>query len=124
MIWPLAGSTRKPDRFRRRSLCSLNLEPLEGRLVLSLVAVSSSDAKINQTSPVNQTLPSVAMDANGDYVVAWDNQVSKGLIISTTSKGASTIQPESQTDEIQRRPDEWRHAPSVAMDADGDFVVA
>ena len=33
------------------------LEGLEERLVLSLMAVSTTDAKINMSSPLDQTLP-------------------------------------------------------------------
>ena len=40
-------------------------------MVLSLVAVSSSDTKINTSLSFAQTTPSVAMDTNGDSVVAW-----------------------------------------------------
>lgn len=125
MIRPLASSTRKPDRFGRRKPVQPNLEPLEGRLVLSLVAVSSSDAKINQTSPINQTLPSVAMDTNGDYVVAWDNQVSKGpnylYDVEVRVYNSAGI---AQTNEIQVAQTKGGTQPSVAMDAAGDFVVA
>ena len=77
------------------------------------------------TSPLGQTLPSVAMDANGDYVVAWNNQVHLAPIISTTSRRASTIRPGSPRrarSSSPRRREITR--PSVAMDANGDFVVA
>jgi hypothetical protein len=122
---PLAGSTRKPDRFRRRKAVQPNLEPLEGRLVLSLVAVSSSDAKINQTSPINQTLPSVAMDANGDYVVAWDHQVSKGPnYLYDVEARVYNSAGVAQTGEIVVAQTTGGTQPSVAMDANGDFVVA
>ena len=76
---PLLNSSRKDDRTLRRSrVARPRLEALEDRLVLSLVAASPTDAKINVTSPLGQTLPSVAMDSNGDYVVAWNNQVHLG----------------------------------------------
>ena len=54
------------------------LEGMEERVVLSLVAASPNDTKVNTTTALDQTLPSVAMDANGDYVVAWDSQVQLG----------------------------------------------
>jgi hypothetical protein len=79
MKLPLSSFSRKQDQTQRRSrVVRPRLEGLEDRLVLSLVAASSTDAKINVTSPLDQTLPSVAMDSNGDYVVAWSNQTQPG----------------------------------------------
>ena len=79
MKMSLSSSSRKHDRSVRRSRHARPmLEGLEDRLVLSLVAVSASDAKINTTTSIDQTLPSVAMDASGDYVVVWDSQGEDG----------------------------------------------
>src|SRR5580700_4075346 len=68
---------RKRDPSRRRGTRP-QLERLEDRLQPSVVAASGTDQKINVTQPLDQTEPSVAMDANGDYVVAWSNQVHLG----------------------------------------------
>src|SRR5271166_6288631 len=76
MKLPFSSSSRKQDRSgRRRRDSRFELEPLEDRLVLSLVAVSANDAQINTSASIGQTVPSVAMDANGDYVVAWSKQL-------------------------------------------------
>ena len=93
--------------------------------MLSLVAVSASDAKINTSTPLDQTQPSVAMDANGDYVVAWNNQVHLGpsyLYDVDARIYNSAGQP--QTNEIVVAQTTGDTRPSVAMDANGDFVVA
>jgi hypothetical protein len=110
---------------RRRVAAQPHLEPLEGRLVLSLVAVSANDAKINVTSPIGQTLPSVAMDSNGDYVVAWNNQVQKGPnYLYDVEARVYNSAGVAQTGEILVAQTTGLTRPSVAMDANGDFVVA
>ena len=101
------------------------LEGLEERLVLSLVAVSSSDTKVNVTSPLDQTLPSVAMDANGDYVVAWNNQTQPGPnYLYDVEARVYNSAGQAQTGEIVVAQTTGDTRPSVAMDANGDFVVA
>jgi len=95
---------------------------MEERLVLSLVAVSASDVKVNQTASVGQTLPSVAMDANGDFVVAWGDQTAKYEYNVDARVYNSAGQP--QTNEIIVGSTIGVPRPTVAMDANGDFVVA
>jgi Bacterial Ig domain/Dockerin type I domain len=92
---------------------------------MSLVAVSASDTKVNVSSPLDQTVPSVAMDANGDYVVAWNNQVHLGpnyLYDVEARVYNSAGMP--QTGEIVVAQTTGDTRPSVAMDPNGDFVVA
>jgi hypothetical protein len=101
------------------------LEGLEERIVLSLVAVSSSDAKINVSSPLGQTVPSVAMDANGDYVVAWNNQTHLGPnYLYDVDARVYNSAGVPQTGEIVVAQTTGDTRPSVAMDANGDFVVS
>ena len=89
---------------------------MEERIVLSLVAVSPSDTKINSTSSLDQTLPSVAMDANGDYVVAWSNQVHLGpnylYDVEARVYNSAGASPDGRD---RRRPDDRRH-PSLGGD--------
>ncbi|MEM8599440.1 MAG: T9SS type A sorting domain-containing protein [Bacteroidota bacterium] len=79
---------------------------------------------VNTYTPDNQLLPSVAMDATGDFVTAWQGNSPDGDVIGVfaqrfgadgTPQGpeflASTYTTSSQTE------------PSAAMDADGDFVI-
>jgi hypothetical protein len=126
MKLPLSSSSRNQDRTRRPSrVARPRLEGLEDRLVLSLVAASASDAKINVTSPLDQTLPSVAMDSNGDYVVAWNNQVHLGPnYLYDVDARVYNSAGQAQTGEIVVAQTTGDTAPSVAMDANGDFVVA
>jgi Bacterial Ig domain len=93
--------------------------------VLSLVAASSSDAKINVTATLDQTEPSVAMDANGDYVVAWNDQIQPGPgYLYDVKARVYNSAGVAQTGEIQVAQTTGDTRPSVAMDASGDFVVA
>ena len=111
MKLPLSSFSRKQDRTQRRSrVVRPRLEGLEDRLVLSLVAASASDAKINVTSPLDQTVPSVAMDANGDYVVAWNNQITAGSELSLRRRCPRLQLGRASPDgRDRRRPDDWRH---------------
>jgi hypothetical protein len=73
-------SARNHDRGqRRRRAIRLDLEALEGRIVLSLVAASGSDAQLNTVAAFDQTEPKVAMDASGDYVVVWNEHLGSAL---------------------------------------------
>lgn len=80
---------------------------------------------VNTYTPLNQTLPSVAMDAAGDFVITWQSEGQDGLLYGIYAQvydaagmlrgfesRVNTYTTNSQT------------APSVAMDAAGDFVVA
>ena len=93
--------------------------------MLSLVAVSSSDAQINTTASVDQTQPSVAMDANGDYVVAWNEQLSPASAYNYEVEArVYNSAGQAQTNPIVVSTTKGNTRPSVAMDANGDFVVA
>ncbi len=92
---------------------------------MSLVAVSSSDAQINATASIGQTVPSVAMDANGDYVVAWSKQESpKSSYIYDVEARVYNAAGQPQTGEITVATVAGVAKPSVAMDSNGDFVVS
>lgn len=83
-----------------------------------------TEFRVNTTTANNQTQPSVAMDANGDFVVAWNSNLQDGSVDGVysqryTSAGAALggeFRVNTATASIQA-------APSVAMDADGDYVV-
>jgi len=92
---------------------------------LSLVAVSGSDTQINTSASINQTVPSVAMDANGDYVVAWSKQESpQSSYLYEVEARVYNSAGQPQTGEITVGQTSAVARPSVAMDANGDFVVA
>ncbi len=79
--------------------------------------------RVNTSTSFDQSDPSVAMDATGDFVVAWESNdgFDDGVYAQRyTAAGApqgGEFRVNTVTDSIQRDP-------SVAMDASGDFVVA
>jgi hypothetical protein len=90
--------------------------------------VQLSEFPVNTYTSGGQTAPVIAMDAMGDFVVAWESYEQ----VSSTSKydiyarqyraGGTAVQSsEFLVDSFTR---EAQYAPSVAMDAAGDFVVA
>ena len=65
------------------------------------------------------------MDANGDYVVAWNNQVHLGPnYLYDVEARVYNSAGHAQTGEILVAQTTGDTRPSVAMDANGDFVVA
>jgi hypothetical protein len=92
---------------------------------------SSAGVPISQEFIVNTTLrgtqggPSVAADAAGDFVVVWQTQFPGGLLRSIFgqrfSKTGKKVGPEFRVNEDRVEKD---FVPVVAMDRDGNFVVA
>jgi hypothetical protein len=84
-----------------------------------------SDRTVNTVSSGQQTRPTVACDESGNFVVAWeDDQDGNGfyqiLGRGFTAAGAQRI----ATFTVNSVSDGNQFNPAVAMDADGDFVVA
>jgi hypothetical protein len=80
---------------------------------------------VNTVSSGQQTRPTVACDANGNFVVAWeDDQDGNGfyqiLARGFTAAGAQRL----ATFTVNSVSDGNQFNPAAAMDADGDFVVA
>jgi len=92
---------------------------------------SSNGLPISQEFVVNtkirgtQFAPSVAADASGDFVVVWQSQFPGGLLRSIFgqrfSKTGEKIGPEFRVNENRAEKD---FVPAVAMDYNGNFVVA
>jgi hypothetical protein len=81
--------------------------------------------QINTYTPNDQSLPVVDVDADGDFVVAWESEAQDGDLLGVfarrfSSAGAAltaALMVNTTTANTQR-------SPSVGTDADGDFVVA
>jgi hypothetical protein len=102
------------------------IESLEHRLQLSITPVAAATSVASAAD--DQDSPAVAMDAAGDYVVVWTDDLDNTGIQSTieaevfkangTTVGPFTVNSSASPDPTTRQ------QPSVAMDANGDFVVA
>ena len=88
------------------------------------VAVGS-EFRVNTTTASNQSAPSVAVDADGDFVVAWvsSGQDGSGFGVYAQRYNASGAAVGSEF-RVNTYTASTQSAPSVAVDADGDFVVA
>lgn len=84
-----------------------------------------SEFQVNTYTTSSQSTPSVAMDANGDFVITWQSYAQDGSgygIFAQRYNAAGVAQgSEFQVNTFTNNP---QNAPSVAMDADGDFVIA
>ena len=95
------------------------------RIYNSQGVAQDAEFRVNTFATNNQTYPSVAMDADGDFVVAWTSyyQVGNNYNIFARIYDSSG---DTQSAELQINSSYITHIqqfPSVAMDADGDFVV-
>ncbi len=89
-------------------------------------AAQGSDFQVNSFVTGNQQSPRVAMDADGDFVVAWSNYNNQdgsaaGVFAQRFDAAGTPRGPEFQVNSYTTRE---QNGAAVAMDADGDFVVA
>ncbi|MDH3913468.1 MAG: VCBS repeat-containing protein [Rhodospirillales bacterium] len=122
------SATRPPTRLALALLAATCLTPVgTGRAAPgdALGGPVSPKFQVNDFTTHNQTDPAVAMDASGDFVVAWasyeqDGDGSGVFAQRFDAAGATqgfAFQVNSFTTNHQSKP-------AVAMDANGDFVVA
>lgn len=88
----------------------------------------SGEFRVNTYTPGNQLGPSVGMDGDGDFVVAWvsaqqDGPNDNGGIYAQRYNAAGVPQG-GEFKVHQAGNDFWQTIPSVSMDHDGDFLVA
>jgi Secretion system C-terminal sorting domain len=84
-----------------------------------------SEFLVNTFIPYTQRSPSIAMDSDGDFVIAWmsDGQDGDGLGVYAQRYNSSGL---AQGTEflVNTYTTSGQFAPSIAMDSDGDFVIA
>ncbi|WP_109830830.1 putative Ig domain-containing protein [Reichenbachiella versicolor] len=89
------------------------------------VAQKSDDILVNTETSSNQRHPSVGMDSDGDFVVTWQSYLQDGSDYGVYAqrfqlsgdKVGGELSVNTDTDGTQRNP-------SIAVDSDGDFVIA
>jgi hypothetical protein len=77
---------------------------------------------VNSFTTGPQFYPSVAMDATGDFVVAWTSDYQNGDVYARRFDAAGV--PQGGEFAVNTYTTIYQRAPLVAMDASGDFVVA
>jgi len=84
-----------------------------------------SEFQVNTVVIDNQTVPTVAMDADGDFVVAWQSYYqdgdSDGIYAQRYNRTGTSVGSEFKVNTFTTN---RQRAPAIALDADGDFVVA
>ncbi|MBD2680376.1 MULTISPECIES: putative Ig domain-containing protein [Nostoc] len=86
--------------------------------------VQGSEFRVNTTTANSENNPTVAMDADGDFVISWasvDQNSSINAIYAQRYNSAGV----KQGDEFKvTTTNKSQNNPTVAMDADGDFVIS
>ena len=100
------------------------LEALEDRRLLS-ISQTGSEFRVNNFTTGDQWSPAVAADLAGNYVVVWQSQTqdsgTPGIYAQRDNSAGATQGGEFKVNTFTTG---TQADPSVAMDADGDFVVA
>ncbi len=86
--------------------------------------VIAADTQVNTYTTNNQTSPSVALDANGNFVIAWESygQDSSGwgVYAQLYDNNGAAVGGEFQ---VNTHSDDYQWYPAAAMDANGNFIV-
>ena len=116
----LTNSSR-PCRARRSRRSGT--EQLESRQLLAATPVGG-EFLVNTTTANSQYAASMAMDTNGDYVVAWVSglQDGSGTGIYAQRYDAAGV-PQGGEFRVNTTTADNQSNPAVGMDADGDFVI-
>jgi hypothetical protein len=98
-----------------------------GQRFNSSTVAQGSEFRINSPTTYNQLHPDVAMDASGNFVAVWDSEWTgydghwEGVFGQRYNADGSKAGGEFLVNTITQ----WSQArPAVAMEADGDFIVA
>ncbi|MCA9099207.1 MAG: hypothetical protein KDA36_12515, partial [Planctomycetaceae bacterium] len=81
--------------------------------------------RVNSWTTDSQTDPSIAMDASGDFVITWKSEDQDGDgfgIYAQRFNQLGVVQGSEFL--VNSTTTGWQRLPSIAMDADGDFVIA
>jgi hypothetical protein len=112
-------------RARRHAL-AVNaglLHALEPRVFLS--SEGSAEFRVNTFTPFDQQFAAVAMSPAGDFVVAWTSAFQDGSLDGIYAQRFDAAgQPRGAEFRVNTHVDGVQEGPSVAIDADGDFIIA
>lgn len=84
-----------------------------------------AEFRVNQFTTGNQTLPVVAMDLDGDFVVAWQSPAQEGILGEIWARRfTSAGTPAGDEFHVNETTTNNQFAPAVATDDAGNFVMA
>src|SRR5262249_44108885 len=84
-----------------------------------------NEFQVNQFTTQAQSFASVAMDADGDFVVAWESFTQDGSVFGIYARRYDDAGNAPGNEfRVNQFTTDFQEFASVAMDADGDFVVA
>ena len=88
-------------------------------------STAGGEFAVNTYTTDSQSSPSIAMDAGGDFVISWNswNQDGSGLGIYAQRYNADGNAAGGEF-AVNTTISGFQESPSIAMDADGDFVIA
>jgi hypothetical protein len=100
---------------------------IQGRRFASDGSPQAAQFQVNDHTPSHQLDPSVAVAPDGRFVVAWHSYTSPGTDSSYSSvqgqRYASDGSPQGAQFQVNTYTTEYQFGPSVAVEADGDFIV-
>ena len=83
-----------------------------------------TEFRVNTNTYLHQQNPAVAMDSNGNFVVAWEDQVQDGSFYGIyAQRYDNTGAPQGVEFRVNTNTFFHQKNPSVAMDSNGNFVV-
>ena len=117
VVWHSSGSLETDTSFLS----------IQGQRYASDGSTQGTQFQVNSFTTSFQQAPSVAADADGDFVVIWESFASSGTDTSTWSIQGQRYASDGSTQGAQFQVNTYttgsQYFPAVAADADGDFVV-
>jgi hypothetical protein len=84
-----------------------------------------TEFRVNTYTDSKQDSPAIAMDSNGDFVITWMSYIEDGSSYGIyAQRYSSTGSPVGTEFRVNTYTSRYQTFPTIAMDSDGDFVVA
>jgi len=116
--------------FKRTPLAAGILLALSSPVYSPLVNAAQGDTAdteflVNTETTSSQQNPSIAMDADGDFVIAWESRNQDGDSYGVYAQRYKSDGIKAGVEFlVNTETTSFQNNPSIAMDADGDFVIA
>ena len=95
------------------------------RRLSSTGGVFGVEFQVNTHTITDQFMPAIASDLDGDFVVAWQSSLQDGSGDGVFARRFSSVGVPLGTEfQVSLYTEDTQRLPAVAMDSDGDFVVA